>query len=238
MFIKINLLGERKKKGAKTALWLSSYVFALGICALSFLILLNNINSELSDKDSQSGLLEAQLTKLKIVTKEVRDLSAKKNSLAEKIAVMAALKKKKAGPVRVLDDLNISIPEKSWITDIKELEGGLLKISGFALDNQTIAVFMKALDASDYFSNVDLVETKQTIVKGIGIKEFILQSKVNYLGKLVADQAPIILPTAVPVNAVEANRAVDGGVAAKAAAVAEGAAASAGVKTDEIPVAK
>lgn len=194
MLIKINLLGERKKKGAKTALWLSAYAVSLLLCAFSFLVLLNNINSELSDKESQSGLLEAQLTKLKVVTKEVRDLAAKKNSLAEKIAVMAALKKKKAGPVRVMDDLNLSVPEKSWITDIKELEGGILKISGFALDNQTIAGFMNALGTSEYFSNVDLVETKQVVVKGVGIKEFILQSKINYLGKLIVDSAPIALP--------------------------------------------
>lgn len=197
MLIKINLLGERKKKGAKTALWLCFYGLAVSVCCFVFFIMLNSVSSNLSEKESQASLLEAQLNKLRVVTKEVRDLAAKKTSLAEKIAVMAALKKKKAGPVRVMDDLNVSVPDKSWITDIKELEGGLLKITGFALDNQTIAGFMKSLDASDYFSNVDLVETKQSVVKGIGIKEFILQTNVNYLGKLIADQSPIVLPTVV-----------------------------------------
>lgn len=196
MYIKINLLGERQKKGGKAILWLSFYTICLFAFGVAALIQLASVNTALSDNESQVSLLEAQLAKLKVVTNEVRELSSKKQSLNEKIAVMAALRKKKAGPVRVMDDLNLSVPDKSWISDIKEAEGGMLKISGFALDNQTIAGFMKSLEASDYFSNVDLVETKQALVKGVGIKEFILQSKINYLGKLIPDQTAITLPEA------------------------------------------
>lgn len=207
MYIKINLLGERIKKGAESALWLAAYAVSLLSCAGLFFFLLSSVGAELRQKDANIAQLEAQLSKLKVVTKEVRELDKKKNELAEKIAVMAALKKKKVGPVKVLDDLNISLPEKAWITNIKELEGAVLKISGFALDNQTIAAFMKSLDASDYFSNVDLVETKQAIVQGVGIKEFILQSKINYLGKLIADQDSFDLSTADAVK--EENEQAD-----------------------------
>lgn len=212
MLIRVNLLGERKKKGANTLLWLSLYGASVLLCCAVFFVMLTRVGSELADKESQVGLLEAQLAKLRVVTKEVRELDAKKKSLAEKIAVMAALKKKKAGPVHVMDDLNSAVPDKAWIVELKELDGALLRITGFALDNQTIAGFMKALEDSDYFSDVDLVETKQALVKGVGIKEFILQSKINYLGKIIADQTPIVLPGATDAAVAPASeKSVAGG---------------------------
>ncbi len=194
MYIKVNLLGERKKKGGKALLWLSLYAFSLLLVAGVFIMNISSVNEELKEKEDQVRLLEAQLNKLKVVTAEVRELSSKKKNLAEKIAVMAALRKKKSGPVKVMDDLNFSIPERAWVTEVKELEGGYLKLSGYALDFETISLFLKNLDASEYFSEVDLIDSKKAVVKEISITEFVIQGKVNYLGKLIPDASPIVLP--------------------------------------------
>jgi type IV pilus assembly protein PilN len=196
MLVKINLLGVRKKKGAKVALWLSLYVSTLALAALCFMLSLNAINIDLKDKVQQAQFLEKQLNKLKVVTKEVRELSDKKKNLSEKIAVMAALRKKKSGPVRVMDDLNFSVPERAWLVEVKELEGSFLKFSGYALDFETISLFLKNLESSDYFSDVDLIDSKKATVKGVNITEFVIQGKVNYLGRLIPDQSPIVMPEA------------------------------------------
>lgn len=62
-----------------------------------------------------------------------------------------------------------------------------MKISGNALDNQTIALFMKDLEQSEYFKKVDLIETKQAENQGAKIKSFTLLADISYAGKIAIE---------------------------------------------------
>jgi Tfp pilus assembly protein PilN len=86
--------------------------------------------------------------------------------------------------VRMLDDLNIDLPEKAWITEIKET-AGLMRISGIALDETTIANFMRGLEGSEYFVKVDLGESRAEPKGGVPVKRFTLNVVVNYAGKKI-----------------------------------------------------
>jgi hypothetical protein len=59
-----------------------------------------------------------------------------------------------------MDDLNRALPTQLWLREVQESKGEL-KINGRALTNQDIAVFMQALERSEYFSNVELKESRQ-----------------------------------------------------------------------------
>lgn len=184
--IKINLLGDETIIDHSSIYWLAGYVASVAACFAVFFYLNSSITGSIDDLRGQEQSLEAQLNRLKATTKEVRDLEAKKEELRDKLAVIAILKRSKAGPVRVMDDLNLALPERAWLTNVKERDGRL-RIQGLALDNQTIAGFMKELEGSDYFSAVDLVETKRAQWKGVRITSFILQAKVNYAGQIVPE---------------------------------------------------
>ena len=183
--IKINLLGDEETANHSGVLWIAGYFTSLVACLVVFFFLNSLISSSIASLDSQVKTQENQLAKLRAVTKEVKDLENKRKELRDKLAVIATLKRSKAGPVRVMDHLNMALPERAWITQIQEQEK-VLKIHGFALDNQTIANFMKGLEASEYFGGVDLIETKQVKWKGAGIKQFTVQAKVSYVGKIAA----------------------------------------------------
>ena len=183
--IKINLLGDEETANHSGVLWIAGYFTSLVACLVVFFFLNSLISSSIASLDSQVKTQENQLSKLRAVTKEVKDLENKRKELRDKLAVIATLKRSKAGPVRVMDHLNMALPERAWITQIQEQEK-VLKIHGFALDNQTIANFMKGLEASEYFGGVDLIETKQVKWKGAGIKQFTVQAKVSYVGKIAA----------------------------------------------------
>jgi len=183
--IKINLRGVVKRNNATNVLQIGGYVLSVAVLGLSCFILYMNTTASLSEKSLERDSLQLQLDRLKTVTKEVRDLEAKKTQLAERLAVIATLKKNKIGPVKVLDDLNLAMPDKIWLTTIQEIGGPKFTITGMGLDNQTIATFMKELEASDYFSNVELIETKQKVWQGVSIKEFTLQSTITYAGQIV-----------------------------------------------------
>ena len=144
--IRINLLGEKEdKRGIYTVqglLFASSLLLTAGFCFL----VQNNAANELDNIRGEKMTLTTKLTKLKDKTKKVEGLEAKRKTLKEKLTTIATLKLKKHGPVHVLDDLNSAVPERIWITAVKEKSGGALEISGIALDNQTITQFIKDLE--------------------------------------------------------------------------------------------
>lgn len=219
--IKVNLLGDSTVIDHTGKYLLMGYIACLLlVCGVSF-VFYSSSAREIADLQDESDSLNSRLTGLQKQTKEANDLEAKRTELNQKLAVIARLKKNKLGPVRVLDDLNLAVPTRSWLTQVTEADGKFT-LYGRALDNQTVADFMRELEASDYFSNVDLVETNQKYMltrtgeiadrpaeqrrdgggnnapslpdKWVRIKEFIVETQVNYSGKLViaeaAEEAP------------------------------------------------
>lgn len=183
--IKINLLGTDGTIDSSKPLQLVAYCSCLVLTVGILFYIQNSVSSAIFDLTQDKERLQLQLDNLKKTTQEVRNLERKKDDLRLKLSVIAKLKKSKTGPVRVLDDLNASLPEKSWLLEVKE-SGGVMRIVGLALDNQTIAGFMQELDESDYFEKVDLVEARQSDWKSVKMKRFTLQAGVNYVGKLLS----------------------------------------------------
>jgi type IV pilus assembly protein PilN len=123
--------------------------------------------------------LRTEMASMEGEAKEVNELQVKIASLKQKLAVIDDLSKKKVGPVRVMESLSASAPERLWLTEFKEA-GGSLTVTGMAIDNQTIADFLKALQASKYFKEVELVETIQTQQDKAAFKKFSVKSSLLY----------------------------------------------------------
>lgn len=133
--------------------------------------------------------LKAELSKLSQQTTEVRDLDKRRAELQAKLKVIDILKQKRTGPVRILEDLSAATPEKLWLVEFSDVNG-LATVTGLALDNQTIAVFMRQLQASKYFFEVDLVETSHSEsmrdpsgAQAGSFKKFIIKARLDYLGE-------------------------------------------------------
>lgn len=147
-------------------------------------------------------------------TKELNQLEQQRGELEEKLKTIAQLEARKVGPVQVLSNLGDAAPNELWLLEFTE-NGGLGTISGLALDNQTIAAFMRNLARSPYFSNVDLVETTQSEQDGVPLKRFIVNARLSYSGKplppapanLKFPEASKQPPTAPKPNGRKGNRA-------------------------------
>jgi type IV pilus assembly protein PilN len=126
--------------------------------------------------------MQSELVALKEKTKSVSQLETKQQELRDKLGVIASLKRSKIGPVRMIDDLNLALPERSWLVGVSETNG-VLRISGIALDNQTIALFMENLAKSNYFEKIDLIESKVADSGAVKLRQFIVDAKVNYSGR-------------------------------------------------------
>lgn len=188
--IKINLLGDDTALDRSGVLFVTAFAASVVVVGVVCFFLLQAVNGKIETAQGEISSLEKRLAALQETTKEVRDLEKKRKELNDKLAVIARLKKSKAGPVHVMDDLNMALPERAWLTGVKEKQNQL-SISGYALDNQTIASFMKELERSDYYDTIDLVETKQATRKGTKLKSFKLNAKIRYTGKLLIDESVV-----------------------------------------------
>lgn len=179
--IKINLLGDDTVVDSSGKKIIAGYVASLVALLVIFYTLNVSMANEIERLTRDIEEKEQELVQLEKVTKEVKDLEQKEAEFNDKIAVIANLKKSKLGPVRILDDLNSAVPEHAWVSSVKE-EGGFMRIDGKAIDNQTIAGFMRQLEGSDYFKSIDLGETRQADERGVKIKAFSLNTVVSYAG--------------------------------------------------------
>jgi len=158
--IKINLLGESTGKSSAFTYGLIGYAVSVVLCLALFSMLYQQITNAVSDKEEEIQRLSSQLAALQEQTKKVDELEKKKPLLNSTLALIARLRKSKIGPVRVMDDLNLSVPARIWLRSVQE-KGGVVQIKGRAFSNQDIAQFLKSLDASDYFDQVELVHSVQ-----------------------------------------------------------------------------
>lgn len=123
--------------------------------------------------------LRGEIQALNVKVKEVGDLQNKIKDLRAKNKIFEGLSKKRVGPVRVLESLAVATPTSLWLTELRE-NGGNVVINGLAMDNQSIAEFMRALAKSKYFNNVDLVEVVQERSTAPTLKKFSIKSALLY----------------------------------------------------------
>lgn len=176
--IRINLLGEKVDNTVEHFLQISWFAIAVIITVATCVVLQSSTQSEFAKLQASERQLEKELSELKKVTKEVAGLELKRKDLRDKLHVIANLKAKKRGPIRVLDDLNTALPERAWVLSLREQEGKV-EITGLALDNQTIAEFMLALEESEYFGTVDLVHSTQSNFEQVKLQQFSLMAQIT-----------------------------------------------------------
>jgi type IV pilus assembly protein PilN len=119
---------------------------------------------------------------------EVTKMEEQKAALREKLTAIGELESKSAGPVHTLEDLSASTPERLWLTEFAE-SGGQVKLTGFAIDEQTIAEFLRRLSGSASFQSVDLSETSQDEKSNGKQKKFVITAQVAYAAKPAAAAA-------------------------------------------------
>ena len=177
--IRINLLPIRaalKKEKLRSQLSIFSLCIILvciGCGALYFqkMTVINGVQDEIATIKQKNNELRKKIG-------QVKDFEKKKADLEKKLAILEKLKAGKTGPVHLLDELSTSLPDKLWLTKFKE-KGGQINLSGVADSENSVAVFMRNLDASPYYKNVELAVTEQTKAGDRKMQKFTLNCSVE-----------------------------------------------------------
>ena len=133
----------------------------------------------LSRLEKELEAMRSEIQALNLKVKEVGDLQNRIKDFKGKYKIIEELNRKKSGPVLVMESLSNATPASLWLTDLRESGGGVT-MTGLAIDNQTVADFMKALAASKYFTSVELVETTQGTGPTASLKRFSIKTGVVY----------------------------------------------------------
>lgn len=169
--IRINLFPFRAARikeniRRQVTIYLLSTVFV--ILALSYLTLEVNkkvraFRAEHAEKQSKLASFRATTAKLNTLKKTIADVERKLDTIRD-------LEEAKTGPVKLLDDIAMSVPrEKLWLTSLKESRG-LLTLEGTAMDNNTVADFMNRLESTESVTSVELLKTQQKEIKTLKLK--------------------------------------------------------------------
>ena len=94
------------------------------------------------------------------------------------------LQEQNIGPVRVLDELSLKLPSNKIWVDKLSIKGTKLDLDGKTLENQEVANFMKQLENSLFFSNINLKKvTKDKAVQGVTVLNYGLNTNVHFAGR-------------------------------------------------------
>ena len=178
--IRINLLPIRQLEAEvsrRREITIGAVVLGVALLGLGAMHLLQSF--QLSGLQTELAQLRGELQALNTKVKEIGDLQNKIKEARGKNKIIDDLKKKKSGPVLVMENLANATPASLWLTDLKE-SGGNLALSGLAVDNKTVANFINGLEASKHFKSVELIETTEGVGPTAGFKRFAIKTGVLY----------------------------------------------------------
>jgi len=176
---KINLLPLRASKKKETIRQqLSILVLSMIGVLLVGLSLYALQYTKIASTKTQIENSENELKSLKSKIGTIDNIKKLQADVKKKLDVLNQLRREKTGPAARLAALSDAVPEKLWLTKYTE-NGGNVTVSGYALTEELIAVFMKNLQASGAFSNVELQVSEQADVGGLKVKRFDLAFQVK-----------------------------------------------------------
>ena len=126
---------------------------AVGAVAVQWLSATRAINQ----LDESINQLTQEKARLAPIIAQVEEYQAKLAELEEKERLIERLKSEREGPVRMLDALSGELPDFVWLTELTQ-RSGAVTIDGMAASLVSVADYIRKLEDSDWFQNVELVD--------------------------------------------------------------------------------
>ncbi|MCP1659222.1 PilN domain-containing protein [Neisseria perflava] len=173
---KINLLPYREEirqhqKQKFKILMLCGLLAGLGLSVLTYLF----INSAIDNQEGRNRFLETEIEKLDKDLGEIKKLKQEKESFLAKKQKVEELQKKRYQAAQIMDALNVLTPDNTYLTSLEAETPTLYKITGKAVSDNKIAMFMRTLPSTGIFSQPELISIK----KVDRYQEFTLKVSLN-----------------------------------------------------------
>jgi len=122
--------------------------------------------------------LEADIERFKPEETKVANFKKQRAELEDKLEIIRNLDAARSGPVRILEELSKTTPERLWLTKLST-EGATITLEGQSLDTSLVADFLRGLNVSTYFDLVDLERTQSgPEVEGVKLVKFVIKAQL------------------------------------------------------------
>jgi len=177
--IEINLLPHREAKRV------ADLRDSVGLLILGLVVVIggigfvdSGIKSEIEKNEASVRQLKANIEKFKPQQDQVAAFKTKKKQLQVKLDVIHGLDRARSGPLRLMDEISNRTPERLWLTKLST-NGKKVTVSGESLDTGVVADFLRGLNASIYFDNVDLESTSRgKAIQGVKVVVFTVTAEM------------------------------------------------------------
>lgn len=130
------------------------------------------LNEEIEARQTEKLDKEKQVAQLKDQVKQVSDFESRKKVLEDKNRIIDQLEKSRVGPVKVLDYVSQSLePLKVWLVRIA-VTGNDIDLEGRAATNDDVVEFVNNLRKTDYFTDINLQESRAAVESQLNIYQF------------------------------------------------------------------
>jgi len=178
--IKINLLPRKPKP--LMALWRDGAILGVVVLILIIvgIVVTVKMNNRLKKTRKELQFVKKQIEDSKLDLEKVEKLKKQKSVLENKINIISSLREQQAGPVHMLDDLSMAMPEQVWLDSLMNM-GTILHLGGFSPSYNAVSEFMRQLALSPYFSNIELVNIQQKMLKNSKFQQFRISCQVRFI---------------------------------------------------------
>ena len=174
--IRINLLPTKKilRIPPVFSYGLVAVVILVTLLLVSGLYLSNKVSKMVADVNAK----EKRLEDLKLAIKEIQNYEKDNQEVRDKTLIIEQLKKNQVVPLRLLDESSEMLPKGVWLTLLTDKEG-FINIEGYAHTNYDLVGYVQNLKGSKYFTDVMLVESRQTEIDLFSVYKFKLTFRIK-----------------------------------------------------------
>jgi type IV pilus assembly protein PilN len=187
--IRINLLAVERGKAAKKprgALISPAHRVTVGASLILIATVLGigwwflSLHQRSQQVDRDIARAEAETAQLRSVLQQVQKFESRKAQLTQRVTLIEQLRKGQSAPVHVLDEISKSLPDRLWLTEMKQT-GSDFTISGFAASLPSVSDFVANLEATKWFKRpVEILDSQVTDDKIAGdLVRFSIKGTLN-----------------------------------------------------------
>jgi type IV pilus assembly protein PilN len=171
--IEINLMPHREaRKIAELRQTVALLLLGLILFGGGIFFVATGMSGDLDRAETTVSQLEAAIEQFKPQQKQVASFKEKRKKLESKLDVIKGLEAQRTGPVRLLAEVSDLVPERLWL-NLLSTKGAQVTIEGSSIDTGIVADFLRSLNQSELFSDIDLKKTEGgKEVQGVRLVKF------------------------------------------------------------------
>ena len=186
--IRINLLAVERARTKKAArVYISpSHRVTIGASLILIATILGigwwflSLRQQSAQLDRDIAAAESETVKLRSVLAQVQKFEARKAQLTQRVTLIEQLRRGQSAPVHVLDEISRSLPDRLWLTELKQV-GTDFTINGFAASLPSVSDFVASLEATKWFKRpVEILDSQVQTDKTAGdLVKFSIKGTLN-----------------------------------------------------------